>query len=201
MSRGYVVELREQCSKQAAPTFLPKTEEGLLKEVRASVAASVGCMIDACFAGLEERLLREKTQRPPLAASTQKPSPKTATSDGNPDVGKWTNVIKNTKKKVQSYAATFASPAPKGAYVLSTIAGIPSGSGMKIRMNSTLLKAYFTYRVPAPADARPFFSLIVKSLIRPKRIAKEGRFLSYGVCPGAFVISKIQIYWYTILLV
>ncbi|XP_045761289.1 uncharacterized protein LOC123864711 [Maniola jurtina] len=40
----------------------------LIEELKASIAISVGAMLDARFAGIEERLLPEKVHRPPLAA-------------------------------------------------------------------------------------------------------------------------------------
>ncbi|CAH2103427.1 unnamed protein product [Euphydryas editha] len=137
--RRQVVELREQNSSNAAPTCLPRREEGLAEEVSASVIRSVGRMIDARFAGLEDRLQPAKTLRPPLAAdrrkekttqkapsSSAKPAPVRrrrphASEELAPAVeagdGEWTTVAKRKRKKApKSYAAAAAAatPAPKG---------------------------------------------------------------------------------------
>ncbi|CAH2109088.1 unnamed protein product [Euphydryas editha] len=138
--RRQVVELREQNSSNAAPTCLPRREEGLAEEVSASVIRSVGRMIDARFAGFEDRLLPAKTLRPPLAAdrrkektmqkapsSSAKPAPVRrrrphASEELAPAVkagdGEWTTVAKRKRKKApKSYAAaaaTAATSAPKG---------------------------------------------------------------------------------------
>ncbi|CAH2096610.1 unnamed protein product [Euphydryas editha] len=139
--RRQVVELRGQRSQQSAPTCLQRPEEGLVEKVSASVIRSVGRMIDARFAGLEDRLLPAKTLRPPLAADRKKKertTQKAPSSSATPAPvkkrrahvseeaalavqtgdGEWTTVAKRAKKKKtapMSYAAAAAAtPASKG---------------------------------------------------------------------------------------
>ncbi|XP_039746619.1 protein MLP1 homolog [Pararge aegeria] len=47
----------------------------VLEELKASIVASVGTMLDARFAGIEERLLPEKVTRPPLSSDRRGPPP------------------------------------------------------------------------------------------------------------------------------
>ncbi|CAH2100845.1 unnamed protein product [Euphydryas editha] len=115
-----------------------KDREELVEEVRASMIGTLGRMLDAKLAGIEERLLPAKTLRPPLAADRRKeaadsrkeaaqkpkkkkkssaPKEKAPASNDESDGGEWVTVVRKTKKK--SYAAAAASaPAqhlPKGA--------------------------------------------------------------------------------------
>ncbi|CAH2093282.1 unnamed protein product [Euphydryas editha] len=67
-----VEEFHKQRSEQAAPTCLPRQEEGIIEEIRASVVALVGRMIDARLAGIKEWLPPEQTLRPPLVADKRR---------------------------------------------------------------------------------------------------------------------------------
>ncbi|CAH2108126.1 unnamed protein product [Euphydryas editha] len=139
--RRLVVELREHHSEQVAPTCLPRQGQDFAEELRASVDASVGRMIDARLTGMEEWLPPAKTFRPPLAAdkrtekTTQKaPSSITtsapvqkrrapATEESEPvweaGDGQWTTVVRRKKKKSKKTtaktcaAAAAAAPTPK----------------------------------------------------------------------------------------
>ena len=57
---------------QVAPTSNHSVSEEVLEKLRRSIVCSVGTMIDARFAGIEERLLPAKSMRPPLAADTRR---------------------------------------------------------------------------------------------------------------------------------
>ena len=72
-----VQELREALAAtkrtpQKVPPPLGINEE-VLEKLRRSIVCSVGTMIDARFAGIEERLLPAKNMRPPLAADSRRP--------------------------------------------------------------------------------------------------------------------------------
>nr|XP_034834977.1 uncharacterized protein LOC117991490 [Maniola hyperantus]XP_034839977.1 uncharacterized protein LOC117996084 [Maniola hyperantus] len=55
----------------ANTSSVPTLSEKLIEELKASIVTSVGVMLDARFAGIEERLLPEKMHRPPLAGDKQ----------------------------------------------------------------------------------------------------------------------------------
>ncbi|CAH2100844.1 unnamed protein product [Euphydryas editha] len=97
-----------------------KDREELVEEVRASMIGTLGRMLDAKLAGIEERLLPAKTLRPPLAADRRKeaadsrkeaaqkpkkkkkssaPKEKAPASNDESDGGEWVTVVRKTKKK------------------------------------------------------------------------------------------------------
>lgn len=88
-----------------------------LKEIWASTVASVDTLIDARFAGIEERLLPAKTLRPPLAADRQQTAaaqasvPVPATNEvpvSNAAVAKEGSALRKSKPK-KKHAVTPAS--------------------------------------------------------------------------------------------
>ncbi|XP_039764545.1 uncharacterized protein LOC120637025 [Pararge aegeria] len=54
-------------------TTTPTLNVDIIEEMKASIVASVGVMLDARFAGIEERLLPERVIRPPLASDNRRP--------------------------------------------------------------------------------------------------------------------------------
>ncbi|XP_039750797.1 uncharacterized protein LOC120627025 [Pararge aegeria] len=70
-------EFAEMKSSMAAtkdsPT--PTLSSDLIEDLRSSIVSSVGIMLDARFAGIEERLLPEKVHRPPLGVDRRKRVP------------------------------------------------------------------------------------------------------------------------------
>ncbi|CAH2093263.1 unnamed protein product [Euphydryas editha] len=123
--RAEVAELREiTVQKSGTPQPPGRGDVDLVEELRASIVASVGVMMDAKLAGIEERLLPAKTHRPPLATDRRreppqivtrtKPATKPKAPDNEPEDGEWITVVKKAKKKTKSYAAaTAAAPVPK----------------------------------------------------------------------------------------
>ncbi|CAH2101922.1 unnamed protein product [Euphydryas editha] len=71
--RQHVAELRRRDRDRGSPLLpLPAGREDLEERMTASVSGTVQRIIDARFAGLEERLLPAKTLRPPLAADRRR---------------------------------------------------------------------------------------------------------------------------------
>lgn len=98
-----------------------------MEEFRASIVASVGAILDARFAGIEDRLLPAAPIRPPLAAdrravavapspapvpSTVRPAPAAAVATGSSAVQR-----SKPKKKSESHSAQRRAPAPAPALV------------------------------------------------------------------------------------
>ncbi|CAH2085120.1 unnamed protein product [Euphydryas editha] len=132
--KSQIAELLHQRTECTTLSSSQKDREELVEELRASMIGTLGRMMDAKLAGIEERLLPAKTLRPPLAADKRKeaaearkeaaqkpkkkkssaPKEKAPASNDESDGGEWVTVVKKTKKK--SYAAAAASaPAPQKA--------------------------------------------------------------------------------------
>ncbi|XP_052747127.1 uncharacterized protein LOC128199871 [Bicyclus anynana] len=126
-------------AKSAAEENMTSPTPGvdLIEELKASIVASVGVMLDARFAGIEERLLPQKVIRPPLGADRRKSAtqpesthgagtesaspgapPATAGPSGStPDADSWATVAGRKRKKAPSRPATSAADPtnlPKG---------------------------------------------------------------------------------------
>ncbi|CAH2227081.1 jg25022 [Pararge aegeria aegeria] len=68
----------EGASAKEAATGAPPAlalQADVLEELKASIVAAVGRMLDARFAGIEERLLPERVVRPPLSSDRRGPVP------------------------------------------------------------------------------------------------------------------------------
>ncbi|XP_039761484.1 translation initiation factor IF-2-like [Pararge aegeria] len=68
----------EGASAKKAATGAPPAsalQADVLEELKASIVAAVGRMLDARFAGIEERLLPERVVRPPLSSDRRGPAP------------------------------------------------------------------------------------------------------------------------------
>ncbi|XP_052738123.1 uncharacterized protein LOC128198183 [Bicyclus anynana] len=66
-------EMRTAAKGAAAKNMeAPPLGADLIEELKASIVASVGVMLDARFAGIEERLLPQKVIRPPLSSDSRR---------------------------------------------------------------------------------------------------------------------------------
>ncbi|CAH4030492.1 unnamed protein product [Pieris brassicae] len=93
---GSLKALRREFSERSAPTFSevnpsqdPNFMKTLINEIQGGVMRSVGAMIDAKLAGMEDRLLPASIIRPPLASSKEREQVRPVGSSVNvlPDAG------------------------------------------------------------------------------------------------------------------
>ncbi|CAH2101363.1 unnamed protein product [Euphydryas editha] len=116
--KSQVAELLHQRPERTTLSSSQIEKKELVEEVRASVIGTMGRMLDARFAGIEESLAPAKTLRPPLAADRRKeaadsrkeaaqkpkkkkssaPKKKAPASSNESDGGEWFTVSRMTKK-------------------------------------------------------------------------------------------------------
>ncbi|XP_045772158.1 uncharacterized protein LOC123872071 [Maniola jurtina] len=65
-------DMRASMAAAAKGTPAPSLSGDLIEELKASIVSSVGLILDARFAGIEERLLPERVHRPPLSSDRKR---------------------------------------------------------------------------------------------------------------------------------
>ncbi|CAH2092502.1 unnamed protein product [Euphydryas editha] len=152
-------ELRYQRRERTPAISSPIVD--LVEEMRASMSGTVQRIIDARFAGLEERLLPAKSHRPPLAADKNREEAQTVPVSGP-----------KKKRKPTPTTAPASGPAPKKVTpnTAATEEGLDGGEWTTVVKKGKKKKKAKTYAAAAAAAPTP--QRKPKQQTRPKKARK-----------------------------
>ncbi|XP_052741520.1 uncharacterized protein LOC128198753 [Bicyclus anynana] len=149
-------------SVTAKSTAAPTLDADTIEAFKASIVSSVGVMLDARFAGIEERLLPQKIIRPPLGADRRSATPQTV----NPPE----SIIHNVEAAAASPGATPATAGSSGASpVADSWATVVRRKGKKTSRPATSAAAPPADPPKAPPAATP--KKAERSVVVPKTAA------------------------------
>lgn len=152
----------------------PTLSASILDELKASIVSSVGVMLDARFAGIEERLLPEKVHRPPLSANKRR----LGTTPRAPDTSAPTVGGKKTSEAASNNppeAVAGTSGASQTASSWATVAGKKANKASHPEASAAT--------PPAPPKASPV--TVTKQQTKPSLVSPKNAAVIITLAPDA----------------